>query len=102
MKGFHLRKRSRSVFSRIGVVPARQIWEPVDPVARDNDKRNNIQIYIYIYMYVSSLLNYTKGGDKTSEYSHLVVILSNWVWYNWVYRLPTDLLSPIRALDFVA
>ena len=31
---------------------------------------------------------YTEGGDKTSQYSYLVVILSNWVPDNWVYRLP--------------
>ena len=56
-----------------------QIWEPVDPVVadpvgQDNDKRNNIRIY------GNSLFKYTEGGDKTSQYSYLVVILSNWVW----------------------
>ena len=57
-------------------VPLKQPWEPVDPVVadpvrQDNDKRNNIQIYIYIYG--NSLLKYTEGGDKTSQYSYLVV-----------------------------
>ena len=63
-------------------------WEPVDPfvadpVRQDNDKRNNIT-----NIYGSSLLKYTEGGDKTSQYSYLVVILSNWVPDNWVYRFP--------------
>ena len=30
----------------------------------------------------------TEGGDKTSQYSYLVVNLSNWVRNNWVYQLP--------------
>ena len=60
--------------------------EPVDPVVadpvrQDNDKKNNIQIY------GNSLLKYTEGGDKTSQCSYPVVILSNWVPDNWVYRL---------------
>ena len=45
-------------------------------------------IYIYIYKYINSLLKYSKGGDKTSQYSHLVVLLQNWGPDNWVYRLP--------------
>ena len=59
-------------------------WEPVDPavtdpVRQDNDKRNNIQ------MYTENLYSSTQeGGDKTSQYSYLVVILSNWVCNNWV------------------
>ena len=60
-------------------------WEPADPVVtdpvrQDNDKRNNIQIYI---RKLPSKL------DKTSQYSYLVAILSNWVPDNWVYRLPS-------------
>ena len=57
-------------------------WEPVDtivadPVRQDNDKRNNIQIYTEIPF-----------SSPQSLYSYLVVILSNWVPDNWVYRLP--------------
>ena len=40
-------------------------------------------------IYGNSLFKYAEGGDKTSQYSYLVVILSNWVPDNWVYRLPT-------------
>ena len=65
-----------------------------DPAAQDNKKRNNIQKLIYIYIYTkaficidgNSLLRYTEGGDKTSQYSYLVVILSNWFPNNWIYR----------------
>ena len=42
-------------------------------------------------MYGNSLLKYTRGGDKTSQYSYLVAILSNWVPDNWVYRLPSTI-----------
>ena len=40
-------------------------------------------------IYGNSPLKYTEGGDKTSQYSYLVVVLSNWVPDSWVYRLPT-------------
>ena len=40
-------------------------------------------------MYGNSWLKYTEGGDKTSQYLYLVIILSNWVPDNWVYRLPS-------------
>ena len=60
-----------------------KLVEPIlaDPVAQDNDKRNNIEIWLR-----NSLLKYTEGGDKTCQYSYLVVILSNSVPDNWVYR----------------
>ena len=68
-----------------------ELVDPVvaDPIRQDNDKRNNIHIYIYIHTYGNILLKYTEGGDKTSQYSYLVVILSNGVPHDWVYRSPT-------------
>ena len=33
-------------------------------------------------------LKYAEERDKTSQYSYVVVILSNWVPDHWVYRLP--------------
>ena len=52
-----------------------------DPIAQDNDKRNNVQKKknIYIYTQRNCLFKYTEGADKTSQYSYPVVILSNWV-----------------------
>ena len=68
-------------------------WEPVDPVVadpvrQDNDKRSktyNMPITSFdgpffdplievmaTNIYGNSLLNYTEGGDKTSQCSHLV------------------------------
>ena len=40
------------------------------------------------YIHGNSVLNYTEGGDKTSQSPYLVAFLSNWVPDNWVYRLP--------------
>ena len=45
-----------------------------------------------------SLLKYTERGDKTSQYSYLVAILSNWVPYNWVYLFQAPELSDKERL----
>ena len=63
-------------------------WELVDPVVADPVRQDNDKRKQYTNIYVNSLLKYTEGGDKNSQYSYLVVILSNWVCDNWVYRLP--------------
>ena len=62
-------------------------WELVDPVVADPVRQDNDKKTIYKYIR-KSLLMYTEGGDKTSQYSYLVVILSNWVPDNLVHRLP--------------
>ena len=62
-------------------VPSWELTDPIvaDPVAQDNDKRNQDTD-----IYGNSLLKYTqRKGDKTSQYSYLVVILSNGVPDNW-------------------
>ena len=45
-------------------------------------------------IYGNSLLKYTEGGGKTSQYSYLVVILSNLVPDNWVIFLERKELGP--------
>ena len=45
----------------------------------------------------SNATNISGGGDKPSQYSYLVVILSNWVPDNWVYRLPTKSSAASRG-----
>ena len=49
-----------------------ELVDPVvaDPIAQDSDKR----IYIYIHTQIP-FFKYTEGGDKTSQYVYLVVIL---------------------------
>ena len=64
-------------------------WEPVDPVGRRPNSTRQRQEKQYTNIYGNSLLKCTEGGDKTSQYSYFVAILSNWVWDNWVYRLPS-------------
>ena len=44
--------------------------------------------FCHLNIYGNSPLKYTEEGNKTSQYSYLAVILSNWVPDNWVYRLP--------------
>ena len=61
-------------------------WEPVDPVVadpvrQDNDKRNN---YKYIRKFP---IKVHRGRGQNFPIFIFVVILSNWVWDDWVYRL---------------
>ena len=60
-------------------------WELIDPVVADPVRQDNDKGKQYTNIYGNSLLKYTEGGDKTSQYSYLVAILSNWVPDNWVY-----------------
>ena len=54
-----------------------------------------------LMVYGHSLLKYAEGGDKTSQYSNLVVILSNWVPDNWVYQLPNLVNFAARSAKLV-
>ena len=57
-------------------------------------------------MHGNSLWKYTEGGDKTSQYSYLVRIVSNWVPDKWVYWLLISLFYWISLFlacsDFLA
>ena len=41
---------------------------------------------------------HTEGRDKTSQYSYLVAVLSNWILDNWVYRFPLPRVSAVAIL----
>ena len=64
---------------------------------RQRQEKQYTNIHIYIHIHGKSLFMYTEGEDKTSQYSHLVVILSNWFPDNSFYRLPKHSMIQIFA-----
>ena len=98
------RPRQRLPSSQGALDAASKVWEPVDPVVTDPvDKITTREaIYtIYIYTHTRNFPIKVHGGRGQNfpilslSCHYLVVILSNWVPDNWVYRFPRSTFSTV-------
>ena len=61
------------------------------PTCRRPSRARQEKQYTIYNIHRNFLSKYEEGGDMTSQYSYLVVGLSNWVPNNWVFCFPTSL-----------